>query len=290
MTRTIRPLRTLVVMLLAAFLFITAFLVLSSRADARPLPRHFAKPGLTKGECQPSGVWKTVLTVTSDQPGGTAHIGTKSTGFTLALPVSNPFFVSPDEATYTITLYVTWPDGFRLDLPSQTATRPPGGCQPTTSTPPTTTCEQAVPPKDCNPGTSVPPPVVSTTPPPAPTTTPTTGVICEDGNPPSIPVEDGTYVCPEYGAPSAPTTVVQTTAPKVTSQVRAQAPARLPATGPWTVFWFGLGGLLLLVLGLIAYSQRRRPAPTWPHKDLQHQDPHVGYHRIRSGGQPGKTD
>jgi hypothetical protein len=109
-----------------------------------------------------------------------------------------PFITSADSMQLTVT--DNHPDHFTNPYPS-TWNRPAGcGDQPTTTVPPSTTTV------------------------PAPTTT---VKVCEDGLPPRIPVEDGSLVCPEFGAPPDQQPTTTTAAPLVASSIVQE---RVPTT------------------------------------------------------------
>lgn len=154
----------------------------------------------------------------------------------------------------TIHVRLTWfaPDGVtRLDKWDTDVTIPKAGS------------EDCVPPTT-EPVTTVPEPTTA----PATTAPPTTVKLCEDGKPPSIPVEDGSLVCPEFGAPTQqPTT---TAAPAIVRQAPPRAPqaeapvttaGQLPTTGSSStiVIVAGVGALLV---GAILLVTGRRGQPS----------------------------
>lgn len=128
----------------------------------------------------------------------------------------------------------TFDDGF-VTSRTVTTTIPTDLCPPPTTT--------TVPPTTAPPVTEPP-----TTVPPVTTTT----KVCEDGKPPSIPVEDGSLVCPEFGAPPAPPATT-TTAAAVTggaaapTTVQRQFSGQLPATGGEVPALLALAGLILAI-------------------------------------------
>lgn len=155
------------------------------------------------------------------------------------------FLVDLDRHTFSATTTWTWSDGFTKTRGPKTVTQP--DCpHPTTTTPaPTTTVPEVT--------TTAPAPTTTV---PAPTTT--VGRICNDGKPPSIPVEDGSLVCPEFGGP--PTVPPTTQAPIVHQQVTPKV--ALPVTGgSGNVLKAGLGAFMGLVgLVLVLVTRRRVPS------------------------------
>jgi hypothetical protein len=133
---------------------------------------------------------------------------------------------------------------------------------------------------------------MSTTPTTAPPSTPpTTTKVCADGQPPSIPVEDGSYVCPEFGAPpDQPTLPAPPTPPAAQVSIGRPYSGPLPATGAGQVVAIFVLGSLALVLGLALRTQRRRPVPppSWPTADEVKHEAHPRYHSIRPS-RPGKS-
>lgn len=117
---------------------------------------HQAFVKIGDSTCLASGPWQFTLSITSDVAGGVARIDNPVSPLQANVPYSTKFTVPADQATSTLKIRVTWPDGFQspaADQPpmSYTATRPASGCTPSsTSTPPTTTCAGAIPPReDC---------------------------------------------------------------------------------------------------------------------------------------------
>lgn len=198
---------------------------------------HTGAGGLTKAECLAPGStgWKVHLDLSATDSQLDPHANITYTGNQVqgvAVPYSHDF--TTQESSFHASAHIYWSDGFTKDVDLGTVSRPPECVPPSTSTPPTTTCDQAIPPRgDC--GTFVPPP--PTTVPPIPTTT----RVCVDGNAPSIPVEDGSLVCPEFFPPT-------TQAPVVHQEVVTTAkPIFLPTTGATTnaLIFLGVGALAI---------------------------------------------
>lgn len=117
----------------------------------------------------------------------------------------------------------------------------------------------------------------TTTTAPAPTTVPapttTTTIVCLDGGPPSVHLEDGSVVCPEYGAPEGTTTTTSTAppAPAIVRQAPPRAPTvattapALPATGKDNPGVKVAAGVLLALLGvgLVLLGRTRHPSKVW---------------------------
>lgn len=181
-----------------------------------------------------------------------------------AMWTPTPFTVSV--AQISVQASSNHPQAFHNNLPNQI--KRPDGCTPagipvTTPAPPTT-----LPP------TSGPPTTVCTDSPVSPVhqpagqpcPTPATVKPCADGQPPSIPVEDGSLVCPEFGAPVNQPTTTAPPAPTVVRQTapRAPVPAELPHTGtsatPLVVA--GVGAAVAGVLAVLITRRRGLGRPS----------------------------
>lgn len=146
---------------------------------------------------------------------------------------------------------IIWSDGFTktnvgaFDIPA------PDDC-----TPPASSTTTTVPPVDTTtPGTTV-PESPTTTVPAGPTTT---ARICEDGNPPSVVLEDGSIVCPEYGAPvDQPTTTTAAVTGGQAQPPTPRAPIALPATGAGEIATVIGTGVVLALCGVVAVMIDRR--------------------------------
>ena len=202
---------------------------LAGRADARPLPAfHVPAITLTEGVCDDSQpMWHTTLSVTANVPGGTAHIDDPGSPWTHPVPFSHVYNLSPSYATWTVKVYVTWPDGFTSGTTTLTAHRPPSGCQPPTTVPPTTTPPLSEAPP-------IPPPAQPTTP-VGPTPVPTPPVSTPDTTSPP-PSSSST------GAAGHPTTVAH----------------NLPVTGSDWVGVVGFAVGFILAGGFFLIITRRR--------------------------------
>lgn len=170
-----------------------------------------------------------------------------------------------------MTVRLIWDkDGFTKDHQYQLnwGTQPCEGV-PATTAPPTTVpiCVPGqhyspVPPVGCYPD-------VATTVPQEPPVTnvevgPTTTIrVCEDGNAPSIPVEDGSLVCPEFGGPPA-SAVTSSTAMVRAPEVKSGTPApkvvaqKLPATGGEGTRNAAVGVGVVLVGAALVFATRQR--------------------------------
>jgi LPXTG-motif cell wall-anchored protein len=146
-------------------------------------------------------------------------------------------------ATAKVRVTILWDDGVTYDSGQLVVTAPPGGCKPDATTepttPPTTTCDRAVPPRtDCTPATTVPviiaPPVTVTNPPTSPPDT---------VMPPTS--------SPVTSAPHAPPAVVHSSSTTVATV--------LPHTGAGDTAGMVVAALFAIFLGwVLVYSVKRR--------------------------------
>jgi LPXTG-motif cell wall-anchored protein len=230
---------------LATFLVLVAATILLAAlvAYARPLPQHHAQVSLSPGVCTTNGMWSTTLTVTEDVPDGTAHISDPASPFTHSVPFTRTYNLRSNVSPWTVTVYVTWPDGFVSDTFHLTAHVPEGGCVEAPTT--TTTVRQAT----CQPGEHLRNPstqdnvcVPDITVPSEPTTVvtnPPTSVVAppETSPPVSSP--------PTTAAPQSPTTTVA-------------LPTHLPVTGAASTDTLVAGVLAVIIGGGLIILGRRR--------------------------------
>lgn len=238
---------------LAAFTLVLAATILAAAyvAAAGPiLPLHHAQVTLSTGVCSNDSMWTATLAVSADVADGTAHISDAASPWTHGVPFTHTYSIGRDIETWPVAVYVTWPDGFTSDTFHLLGHRPATGCVPPSTTPPTTTCAEAIPPRD-NCGGTVPPT----------TTPPTTASLC---NPPPS-TGPGTVVCEPSTAPTPPTSEPVTSAPAPTSPTGAGGARAtttvalfLPVTGmaTYTVLWIG-GAVFFLGCVCIAISRRQ---------------------------------
>jgi hypothetical protein len=202
---------------------------------------HDATVNLTGKHCTDTGAYTGTLTITPTnlELHPVADIENSGHYQVSTFPYVHQL-VTDSSTTYSVN--VTWNDGFHVGPKVVTLTMPDGGCGPVQTVPPPT-----VP-------TSPPPAQIVTAPPTTPVPTPdvpTTVKVCTDGQPPSVPVEDGSVVCPEFFPPTTAVATAVTVKPKMVQ------PITLPTTGAPTVPIVG-AALALIFAGSTMLFVRKR--------------------------------